>query len=128
MSKSIKLRKGLDIRIKGHAEKILETPAFPSFFGIRPTDFHGLVPKLSVKEGDIVKAGDPLFFDKNRPEILFTSPVSGSVSAINRGERRRQHSTVKRPSSLKTVRVCYQRIVKFKDCQSTVRELSTEGG
>ncbi|MBN2683316.1 MAG: Na(+)-translocating NADH-quinone reductase subunit A [Bacteroidales bacterium] len=99
MSKSLKLRKGLDIRIKGTAEKILDKPEFPKLFGLRPTDFQGLVPKLTVKEGAIVKAGDPLFFDKRNPDILFTSPVSGTVASIVRGERRKILEVTVKPDS-----------------------------
>ncbi|UCH15365.1 MAG: Na(+)-translocating NADH-quinone reductase subunit A, partial [Bacteroidales bacterium] len=55
---------------------------------VKPTDFHNLIPKLTVKTDDIVKAGTPLFFDKYHPEVYLTSPVSGRVTAINRGERR----------------------------------------
>jgi Na+-transporting NADH:ubiquinone oxidoreductase subunit A len=56
---------------------------------ICPEDFHGVTPKLAVKVDDTVKAGTPLFFDKNHPEMLFASPVSGVVSAVERGEKRR---------------------------------------
>lgn len=89
MSKVIKLKKGLDIQIKGEAANVLEHIAKPETFAIKPTDFHGLIPKLTVKVGDTVKAGTPLFFDKYQPEVNFTSPVSGEVVAINRGERRK---------------------------------------
>ncbi len=89
MSKVIKLKKGLDIRIKGEAANILEHIDRPETFAIKPADFHGLIPKLTVKVGDQVKAGTPLFFDKYQPEVQYVSPVSGEVFAINRGERRR---------------------------------------
>ncbi len=89
MSKTIKLRKGFDIKLKGIAEKILETPDLPRQFAIKPTDFHGITPKLLVRVDDKVKAGTRLFHDKNNPDAVFTSPVSGKVIAINRGERRK---------------------------------------
>ena len=89
MSKVIKIKKGLDIKLKGGAEKILNDTAIAATFAIKPTDFQNLTPKLSVKVDDVVKAGDPLFFDKYHPEVKFTSPVSGKVAAVNRGERRR---------------------------------------
>ncbi|HUX54148.1 MAG TPA: Na(+)-translocating NADH-quinone reductase subunit A [Williamwhitmania sp.] len=88
MSKVIKIRKGLDIKLAGKAEKVLERLEISSTYAVKPTDFPGLVPKLLIKPEDKVKAGTPLFFDKNKPEIFFTSPVSGSVKAVNRGERR----------------------------------------
>lgn len=88
MSKVIKIRKGLNIKLAGKAEKVLEKIDLSSTYAVKPTDFPGLVPKLLVKPEDKVKAGTPLFYDKNRPAILFTSPVSGTVKAVNRGERR----------------------------------------
>lgn len=84
---TIKIKKGLDIRLKGEAEKTL-TEINPKSFAIKPTDFIGVFPKLLVKEGDEVKAGTPLFFDKNRENIQFTAPVSGRVSEIKRGAKR----------------------------------------
>jgi Na+-transporting NADH:ubiquinone oxidoreductase subunit A len=89
MSRSFKLRRGLDIRIKGSAEKTIAGEADSARFGVKPVDFPGLIPKLDVKPGDSVKAGGSLFHDKIRPEILFTSPVSGTVIAVERGERRK---------------------------------------
>lgn len=89
MSKSIKLKRGFDLRLEGAAEQILGTEVNPELYGVKPVDFPGLTPKLNVKEGDRVSAGSALFHDKIRPEILFTSPVSGTVVSITRGERRR---------------------------------------
>ena len=90
MSSSVKLKKGLDIRIKGVAEKILAPEIHSSvLYGVKPVDFPGLTPKLDVKPGDKVLAGTPLFHDKLHPEILFTSPVSGKVLSIVRGDRRK---------------------------------------
>ncbi len=89
MSKVIKIKKGLDIRLKGKAEKQLVELDMSASYAVKPTDFEGLTPKLLVKAGHEVKAGTPLFFDKYRPEILFTSPVSGKVLEVNRGERRK---------------------------------------
>ncbi len=89
MSKQIKLRKGLNIRLVGKADKILMPEERPDLFGVKPIDFPGLVPKMCVKPGDNVKAGTPLFFDKQRPEVKFTSPVSGVVKDVVRGERRK---------------------------------------
>lgn len=89
MSSSVKLKKGLDIRIKGGAEKVLAAEVQSSLYGVKPVDFPGLTPKLNVKPGDKVLAGTPLFHDKIRPEILFTSPVSGKVLSITRGDRRK---------------------------------------
>ena len=89
MSKVIKIKKGLDIKLKGAAEKIISNVQPAKQFAVKPTDFPGVVPKLAARPGDKVKAGSILFFDKLRPEFKFASPVSGEVKAVNRGERRR---------------------------------------
>jgi len=89
MSKVIKIRKGLDVKLKGTAEKIISQAEPASFYATKPIDFPGITPKLAARPDDKVKAGSVLFFDKIRPEIKFTSPVSGVVKAVNRGERRR---------------------------------------
>lgn len=89
MSDIIKIKKGLDIRLTGEAERIVSGELSSTHFAVKPDDFHGLVPKLLVREGDAVKAGTALLCDKNCREILFTSPVSGTVSAIVRGEKRK---------------------------------------
>lgn len=99
MSKVVKIKKGLDIQLKGSAEKVLAKAPIAESYAVKPTDFTGLIPKLAVKQGDEVKAGTPLFFDKNRPDILFVSPVSGTVSAINRGERRKLLEVVVTPEA-----------------------------
>ena len=94
MSKIIKLRKGLDIRLQGEAAKTIVDAPRAAEYAVSPLDFEGVTPKVLVKVGDKVEAGSPLFFDKKRPEILFTSPVSGTVAAVNRGEKRKVLSVV----------------------------------
>lgn len=89
MSKEIKIRKGANIKLKGVAEKLYTNPANVSEIVLKPSDFPTLTPKLLVKVGDKVKAGTPLFFDKENDKILFTSPISGEVTEINRAEKRR---------------------------------------
>jgi Na+-transporting NADH:ubiquinone oxidoreductase subunit A len=88
MSETIKIRKGLDIKLKGKAEKIFIRPDPAELYAVKPTDFHNLIPRLTVKVDSYVKAGTPLFYDKYHPEVYLTSPVSGHVTAVNRGERR----------------------------------------
>lgn len=91
MPEVIRIKKCLDIKLKGKPEKIIIQAEPSEFYAIKPTDFPGLspLPKLTEKIGSKVKAGSPLFYDKYKPDILFTSPVSGEVTAVNRGERRR---------------------------------------
>lgn len=87
MNKTIKIKKGLDIPMMGEAEKIIKD--LPSdHYAVKPTDFIGVFPKVLVKEGDEVKAGTPLFFNKYNEKILFTSQVSGKVIEIRRGDKR----------------------------------------
>ena len=87
MSNTFSIRKGLDIKLLGEAEKtIKEIPT--KVCAIKPPDFHGVFPKLLVKEGDEVKAGTPLFYNKYKENILFTSPVSGKVREVRRGAKR----------------------------------------
>ena len=92
MSKEIRLKKGLNINLIGDADKVYASVK-PNDSAIRyvvkPTDFHGLIPKLVVKIGDKVKAGSPLFFDKSNEKIKFCSPVSGEIQDVIRGEKRR---------------------------------------
>jgi len=89
MTQVIKTLKGLNISLKGSAEKVLAKFPLSADYAVKPTDFHGLTPKLVVKEGDAVLAGMPLFVDKYRPEINFVSPVSGTVKEIVRGDKRK---------------------------------------
>lgn len=89
MNKVIKLTKGLDIDITGAAEKTLGSVNRPAVYAIIPDHFAGITPKITVKEGTSVKAGTPLFHDKQFASMNFASPVSGTVLAINRGERRK---------------------------------------
>ena len=86
MSKTITIRKGSDIKIKGKADQISVELETPSVFALAPTDFKDLMPKLSVRVGDEVKAGDPVFYDKDRPDIKICAPVSGEISEIRRGD------------------------------------------
>jgi len=89
MSKTVKIRKGLDIKLKGEAEKVINAIDLTNNFAIKPTDFHGVMPKMVVKPGDKVSAGDVIFFNKYQEEIKFCSPVSGEISEIVRGAKRR---------------------------------------
>ncbi len=94
MSKNIPLRKGLDINLQGAAQAKLEVLPLASQYALSPLDFEGVTPKLLVKVGDAVEAGTPLFYNKADERVIFTSPVSGVVAAINRGEKRKILSVV----------------------------------
>lgn len=90
MSRKLTIRKGLDIKMAGGLTDLeaVDAPRSASN-AVIPDDFNGFVPKPAVKEGDRVKAGDPLLFDKRDSELKLVSPVSGTVEAIVRGERRK---------------------------------------
>ena len=98
MPEVIKLRKGLDIKLKGAASKELVAVKASQQYALVPDDFTGVTPKVVVAEGQRVKAGEALFVDKKHPEVKFVSPVSGTVAAVNRGARRKVMSIVVTPN------------------------------
>ncbi len=89
MTEQIRLRKGLDIKLKGRAKKQTIPLELSKLYAIVPDDFVGVTPKMAVKAGDHVKAGETLFVNKNSEEVRFASPVSGIVKSIERGDRRK---------------------------------------
>ena len=89
MANVIKLRKGLDIHLQGKAEEKLMQLKSNGQYALVPDDFEGVTPKVVVREGDKVKAGDALFINKQYPDVKFASPVSGTVREVVRGERRK---------------------------------------
>ena len=92
MSNDIRIKKGLDIKLKGEAEKATEKATVSNFYTLRPEDFHNVIPKLIAKEGAILKAGEPVFYDKTNEVVKFVSPVSGEIIEITRGEKRKNIS------------------------------------
>lgn len=99
MANVIKIKKGLDINLKGKASETLLNGGKSNSYAIIPDHFNGIFPKVVAKVGDKVKAGSVLMIDKNRPEIKFVSPVSGEVTAVNRGEKRKLLSIVVKPDA-----------------------------
>ncbi len=89
MSNNIYLKKGLDLPISGVAAQTTKKVIVPDVVAVKPTDFRGLVPKLLVREGDKVLAGTPVLADKMSQNVLFASPVSGTVAEVVRGEKRK---------------------------------------
>lgn len=87
--KITKLRRGFDIKLNGKAVKSISSYASDTY-AVKPTDYKGLqpIPKMLVKEGAKVKAGDKLFYDKGFEGVFFTSPVSGEIAEIRRGAKR----------------------------------------
>ena len=89
MAQLIKTKRGLDIQIGGKAENTISGLKISEVVAVIPDHYHGITPKVVVKEGDVVKAGTPLFYNKAVESMKFVSPVSGKVLAVNRGERRK---------------------------------------
>jgi len=89
MSKDIRIKKGLNINLVGAAEHTTSKAALSNVYAINLLDFYGVTPKLIVKEGEEVKAGEPLFYNKDNADMLFVSPVSGELIEIIRGARRK---------------------------------------
>ena len=89
MSKDIRIKKGLDIKLVGEAEKVTTNISLSSIYAVKPEDFHGITPKLVAKEGTEVKAGQTLFYSKSDERILFPSPVAGKITEVVRGARRK---------------------------------------
>jgi Na+-transporting NADH:ubiquinone oxidoreductase subunit A len=110
MGKVIKIKRGKNISLVGKASNEIVSASAPSTFAIKPTDFKGLVPKMVVKQGDEVKAGDILFTDKKNSRVCFTSPVSGEVAEVVRGERR-----------------AIQAVVILADATNNYKEFNTSG-
>ena len=89
MSNDIRIKNGLSINLKGAPENIVKKASFPKSVSINPSNFHLITPKMAVKVGDKVKMGDVVFYSKKNPEIKFCSPVSGTISDIIRGAKRK---------------------------------------
>lgn len=89
MSTDIRIKKGLEIKLKGRAETKLSTASRSKTFAINPPHFYGITPKMSLKVGDKVKVGEPVFFAKDNEQMKFTSPVSGEIKEIVRGAKRK---------------------------------------
>ena len=89
MSQKIKIYKGVDIKLVGASTDSVSAAKRSDTYAVQPPNFVGLTPKLKVKEGDSVKAGTTLFFDKKVDSVQYASPVSGTIKAIVRGAKRR---------------------------------------
>jgi Na+-transporting NADH:ubiquinone oxidoreductase subunit A len=89
MSQDIQIKKGLDIKLKGAAEKVTEKAKSSNVYTLIPDDFHTIIPKLSVKIGAKLKAGETVFYSKSNNAVKFPSPVSGELVDIIRGEKRK---------------------------------------
>jgi Na+-transporting NADH:ubiquinone oxidoreductase subunit A len=89
MGNTITIRRGYDIKLKGTAEKKVRHLPISDVVAIKPADFPKIKPKLTVEPGESIKAGQCLFTDKLRPDLRFTSPISGEIAEIILGEKRK---------------------------------------
>ncbi|MDZ7845867.1 MAG: hypothetical protein U5L96_03295 [Owenweeksia sp.] len=105
MSDTIKITRGVDIKLQGKAEQIYANAEWPETFALKPTDFPGIRLKLAAREGDELKAGSPVLYNKDREDVKITSPVSGEVVEIVRGAKRK----------LLEVRILADKETKYKD-------------
>jgi len=100
MSNNIVLKKGLDIPLAGVPELTVRRTMLPAVVAVQPSDFKGLNPRLLVREGDKVLAGSPVLADKKNPDILVTSPVSGTVKEVVRGDKRKLLAVLVEPDKV----------------------------
>ncbi len=88
MSQDIQIKRGLDLKLVGEAEKRITDIPKSKIYTLKPSDFHLVTPKMVVKEGDSVKEGEVVFYAKHNEDIKFVSPVSGKIVEIKRGAKR----------------------------------------
>ncbi|VEI74067.1 Na(+)-translocating NADH-quinone reductase subunit A [Mannheimia haemolytica] len=90
----ITIKKGLDLPIAGKPEQVIHNGNTVTEVAMLGEEYVGMRPSMKVREGDVVKKGQVLFEDKKNPGVVFTAPASGTVTAINRGEKRVLQSVV----------------------------------
>ncbi|MCY4473226.1 MAG: NADH:ubiquinone reductase (Na(+)-transporting) subunit A, partial [Kistimonas sp.] len=90
----IKIKRGLSLPISGSPQQTLGRAVEPRSVALLGPDYVGMRPSMAVCVGDRVRSGDPLFTDKTHPQIKFTSPACGQVTAIHRGHKRVLQSVV----------------------------------
>lgn len=94
-----RIKRGLDLPITGVPEQRIDDAAAPGQVAILGADYPGMKPTMQVQPGDKVRRGQLLFEDKKQPGVRYTSPASGTVQAVNRGEKRAFQSVVVRLDS-----------------------------
>ena len=123
----IKISKGADIKISGVADRVYANVPSARFHALKPTDFHLLTPKLQIGIGDHVDAGDILFYDKNHDVIKFTSPVSGVVHDVVRGDKRKILEVIIEADKEITYKVFEQRDLSSLNRKVIIQDLLLSG-
>lgn len=90
----IRIKRGLDLPIAGAPEQVVADSLRSRSVALLGADYVGMKPTMLVQVGDKVRLGQALFSDKKNPQVCYTAPASGTVSAINRGYQRRLLSLV----------------------------------
>ena len=127
MANVIKLRKGFNVALQGRAEETKLQLKSNGRYALMPADFEGVTPKVVVREGDMVQAGDALFVNKQYPEVRFASPVSGRVTAVERGERRKVLAVKVEADAQQTFRDFGRRDVTKMDGKAVINALLEAG-
>lgn len=122
-----KVKRGLNLRLTGEAQRTIRTVKPSTEYALRPTDFHGLSPKLLVKENEAVLVGTPLFSDKGTGKVMVVAPVSGKVTCIERGERRKLLSIRIQPDSAQVAQSFDRPNVKTVDADDMTQLLLETG-
>ena len=127
MSYVKKIKKGLNINLKGKPQEIKKHTIKSQEYTLFPDDFPGFVPKLSAKQGDLVRVGTPVMFDKNNSELKIVSPVSGEIIAVNRGEKRKLLNIIIRSDGKNTSENFEKKDIKSLSSE-TVKSILAEAG
>lgn len=127
MSKDIRIKKGLNINLVGAPEQTTSKAVLSNVYALNLEDFHGITPKMLLKVGAEVKAGEPLFYNKKKENMLFVSPVSGELIEIVRGARRRI-LTLKILADKEQEYVSHEKLDPAKADAGAVRELLLKSG
>ena len=117
----IKLKRGFDLNLKGQIkQESVADETVAQRYAVIPDDFAGVIPRMDKKPGEHVAAGDVLYHDKNYEKIKVTSPVSGTLAEVVRGDRRKILAVVVDPDN--------KGESKAFDTRSNPKELLLESG
>ncbi len=123
----LKLKKGLDLPISGAPEqKVHDAPKVKSF-ALIGSDYIDLKPRLNVEEGEEVKRGQTIFFNKSMPDVKMVSPVTGRIKAVNRGLKRVLESVVIESSDISDKGIDFSDIGDSNSAKGIAKKLCASG-